>query len=121
MSGMGIGDLFRRGHLAEALAAAGSVVKRAPNDVGTRLLLAELLLFSGEFERADAVVAAVEALDPDTALTVAEFRQLIRAETARREVFEAGRLPDFVGGPAPDQEAALASLAAPPADGEGGR
>ncbi len=45
MSGMGIGDLFRRGHLAEALAAAGSVVKRAPNDVGTRLLLAELLLF----------------------------------------------------------------------------
>ncbi len=57
-------------------------------------------------------MAAVEALDPDTALTVAEFRQLIRAETARREVFQAGRLPDFVGGPAPDQEAALASLVA---------
>ncbi|MFB0493651.1 type VI secretion system protein ImpE [Methylobacterium sp. OAE515] len=120
MVGTEIGDLFRHGRLAEAIAAAGLAVRQAPTDVAARMLLAEFLLFAADFERADAVVAAAETLDPNTALTVAEFRQLLRAEAARRQLFEEGRLPDFVGGPTPDQEAALASLVAQRADDGGG-
>jgi type VI secretion system protein ImpE len=106
------GELFRQGRLADAVAAAGRAVQGAPRDIGARMLLAEFLLFATDFERADAVVGAAEALDPDCALAVAEFRQLLRAETARRQLFGAGRLPEFVDRPTPDQEAALAILVA---------
>ncbi|KMO33553.1 SciE type virulence protein [Methylobacterium variabile] len=112
MSGTEAGHHFRQGRLADAVAAAGRAVQQAPTDVAARLLLAEFLLFAAEFERADALVAAVEALDPDSALAVAEFRQLLRAETARRQLGTEGRLPDFVDGPTPDQEAALAMVVA---------
>ncbi len=39
-------DLFRAGPLTEAIAAANAAVKATPTDLGQRVLLAELLLFS---------------------------------------------------------------------------
>ena len=53
------GDLFRAGKLAPAIEAANAEVRRAPADLGARVLLAELLLFAGSLERADVILDAV--------------------------------------------------------------
>lgn len=105
-------DLFNAGDLAGATAAASDRVRKAPADGSARLLLAELLLFVGNFERADRMLDALAATDPSAILAVTEFRQLLRAEVARRQVFTDGRVPDFIGGPEPAQRATLALLVA---------
>lgn len=106
------GRLFREGRLAEATQAAGAEVRRSPASTGARLLLADLLLLGGSLERADAVLAAAEAVDPQAALPVAEFRQLLRAATARQQVLREGRLPEFLGEPTAAQRLSLEALIA---------
>jgi type VI secretion system protein ImpE len=49
--------------------------------------------------------------DPARAVAVARFRQLLRAEVARRQTFEEGRLPQFQAPPPPHVEKALRALA----------
>jgi type VI secretion system protein ImpE len=106
------GALFHAGRLADAVAAAGAAVKRAPADLGARILLAEMLAFSGNAERADVILDAASDIDPSAAVAVAEFRQLLRAEVARRQLFRDGRVPDFLGEPTACQRTALAALVA---------
>lgn len=103
-------DLFRAGKLADAVAAATAAVKQAPTDLGRRVLLAELLLFSGNLERADVILDAAGQLDPSAMMVVSEFRQLLRAETARRQLYRDGRVPEFLGEPEPWERAALAAF-----------
>ncbi len=106
------GQLFRDGRLDEAVEAAGRAVARAPSEIGARMLFAELLLFTGDFERADTALAAAEAVDPAGALVVAEFRQLLRAASARRQLAADGRLPAFLGAPTQAQTHTLEALVA---------
>ncbi len=106
------GALFRAGRLTDAVAAANGAVRAKPSDISRRLLLAELLLFSGDLQRADVILDACGDLDPGLAVIVAEFRQLVRAETARRQLFTDGRLPEFLGGIEAGQQAALGALVA---------
>ncbi len=106
------GDLFKQGKLTEAVAAATQAVKAAPGDLGSRMLLAEMLLFAGNLERADVILDAAGQLDPSAAMVVAEFRQLLRAETARRQLYRDGRLPEYLGQPEPTEQASLAALVA---------
>lgn len=103
---------FHAGRLTEAVAAASAAVKKAPADIGARVLLAEMLAFSGNAERADVILDAAADIDPPAAMAVAEFRQLLRAEVARRQLFRDGRVPEFLGEPTPTQRAALAALVA---------
>lgn len=93
------GWLFRQGRLEEAIDAASAAVRLAPRSAPARMLLAEMLLFSGAFERADTILAAAEAIDVSMGLVVAEFRQLLRAEQARQQVWREGRLPEFLNEP----------------------
>jgi type VI secretion system protein ImpE len=106
------GDLFRAGHLSDALAAATAAVKKSPGDLGQRVLLAELLLFAGNLERADVILDAASQIDPSALTVVAEFRQLLRGETARRQLYRDGRVPEFLGEPEPSEQASLAALVA---------
>jgi type VI secretion system protein ImpE len=106
------GRLFREGKLADAVAAANTAVRKTPSDIAARVLLAELLLFSGNIERADTVLDACADLDVTTAVVVAEFRQLLRGETARRQLFSEGRVPEFLGEPTAAQRLALSALVA---------
>ena len=85
---------------------------RLPTDIGARILLAELLVFAGNIERADVVLDACADLDPTAALVVAEFRQLLRGETARRQLFSDGRVPEFLGEPTAAQRLSLAAVVA---------
>jgi type VI secretion system protein ImpE len=93
------GALFRAGKLADAVAAANAAVRKAPADLAPRVLLAELLLFAGNLERADVILDAGSGVDPQAAVVIAEFRQLVRAEMARRQQRRDGRLPEFLGEP----------------------
>jgi type VI secretion system protein ImpE len=106
------GDAFRAGHLPEAIAAAGAAVKARPGDLPARILLAEMLLFAGNLERADVVLDAASAVDPSAALVVAEFRQLLRAEMARRQLYRDGRVPELLGEPDALIQGLLATMVA---------
>ncbi len=106
------GALFRAGKLAPAIDQANLAVRKAPGDLGARVLLAELLVLSGNLERADVILDAASEAEPSAAVVVAEFRQLIRADMARRQLRRDGRIPEFLGEPTPSMRETLAALVA---------
>ena len=110
--GTDAGSLFKAGKLDEAVAAATDAVRKAPTDLGPRLLLCELLLFQNRLDRIDTLLDAASTIDPAAAVGVAEFRQLLRAEIARREMMTEGRVPEFLGEPTASQRSTLAALVA---------
>jgi type VI secretion system protein ImpE len=106
------GTLFRAGKLTPAIEAANAAVRKNPADFAGRLLLAELLVFAGNLQRADTILDAAAKADPTTMVVVAEFRQLLRAETARRQYGSDGRVPEFLGEPTEAMRAMLAAAVA---------
>lgn len=106
------GALFAARKLGPAIEAANAEVRRKPADLGGRVLLSELLLFAGNLERADVVLDAAAKVDPTSAIVVAEFRQLLRADIARRQCAREGRVPEFLGEPTASLRASLAALVA---------
>jgi type VI secretion system protein ImpE len=106
------GALFRAGKLTAAIEAANAAVRTKPGDFAERLLLAELLVFAGNLQRADLILDAAAETDPTTAVVVAEFRQLLRADIARCQCLTEGRVPEFLGEPTGAQRASLAALVA---------
>jgi type VI secretion system protein ImpE len=107
-----VGALLRAGKLDPAIAAASTAVRRSPADPAARLLLAELLLLAGNLERAEIILDAAAQFDPKAAVAIAEFRQLLRAETARRQCGREGRVPEFLGEPSAALRSALAAAVA---------
>ncbi|MDB5413324.1 MAG: hypothetical protein JWR10_1659 [Rubritepida sp.] len=87
------GEAFKAGDLAAAIAAAQVAVKTAPRNSGARWLLAELMVFAGDAERADRMLDAAVLDEPSPA--VLEFRKLLRAEVVRQQVWNEGRAPKF--------------------------
>lgn len=106
------GTAFREGRLDDAVAAASAAVKAKPTDLAARVRLAEMLLLAGNLERADVLLDAAGQLDPSASLIVAEFRQLLRADMARRQLFRDGRVPEFLDTPSPAEQHLLACLVA---------
>ena len=52
-AGQTAGDLLKAGKLSDALTAAQNAVRKAPTDLNARILLAEILVFAGNLERAE--------------------------------------------------------------------
>jgi type VI secretion system protein ImpE len=94
-------ECFEAGRLNDALTALRAEVKQAPSDQARRAFLCELLCFTDDLERADVQLDALGGLDPQGAVTVSLFRQLLRAEQARRQFYTEGRLPEFLDEPTP--------------------
>jgi type VI secretion system protein ImpE len=94
------------------VAAATEDVKKRPSDSTPRGFLAELLCVAGNFERADLQLDALGKQDPQAAPQIALWRQVVRAETARRQLWSDGRLPEFLGEPTPALKALLAAVVA---------
>lgn len=109
---MTAGDLYHEGKLGQAVAVATQEVRQHPTDTARRWLLAELLCVAGEWDRADKQLDALHPPDAPTSLAVAAFRQLIRAEIARHQVFQEGRLPEFIEPPSAAIEHHLRALVA---------
>ncbi len=100
-------EYYEVGQLAEAITAAAEDVKRHPTDLAPREFLCELLCFAGELQRADGQLDAMGHQDPQALLGISMFRQLVRAELARREFYDEGRLPEFIEQPAPHLQSHL--------------
>ncbi len=92
-------ELFNQGDLDGAIANALEFVRGAPTESGGRQILAELLCFRGELERADKQLETVLLQAPQAAMPAALLRQLIRAETWRRDFWTKGRVPEMLGEP----------------------
>ena len=105
-------ELYKQARLDEAIEAALRTVKAAPTDVDARLLLCDLLCFANQLERADRQLDVLVQQDSSLTPGVGVYRQLIRAELSRREVFEAGRAPEFMGEPPAILELHLRALIA---------
>ena len=106
-------ELYQAGQLDEAVEHSIELVKKNPADSGLRFQLAELSCVAGDLERADRQLDTVSNQDPQAAVGAALFRQLLRAELARRECFMQGRMPELIGEPSPlikNRLLALASL-----------
>jgi type VI secretion system protein ImpE len=104
---MSASDHFKAGRLKEAIADAQAAVRSQPQDQGSRYLLAELLCFTGELDKADKQLDALGQLDPKQMMTVSMIRQLIRSEQAREQFYQDGRVPEFIDTPTPDMEQRL--------------
>ena len=81
-------ELFQAGRLDEAVEALNAQVRAKPSDVQSRALLAELLCFAGNQQRADTLLDQIGTQDPMLAPTLALFRQLVRADVARTQLYE---------------------------------
>ena len=90
---------YEEGRLQDAVEAAIKDVQAHPADSAKRSLLCEMLCFSGDLKRADKQLETVLLQDPSAGVGVNLWRALIRAETARRQFYEEGRLPEFLSEP----------------------
>ncbi|MEQ9408265.1 MAG: type VI secretion system accessory protein TagJ [Fuerstiella sp.] len=103
-------ELFQMGRLSEAVTAATDAVRSRPGDIVPRSTLSELLCFSGDLERADKQLDAAAQIDPEAVVGISLLRHLIRSEVTRREVFEQGRVPEFLAQPTAAQQNRLKAL-----------
>jgi type VI secretion system protein ImpE len=98
---MNTSELYQAGQLPAAIESALAEVKKKPTDTAKRFQLCELLCFAGELERADRQLETIMEQTTEAALRITLLRHLIRAETARQDLYSAGRLPNFVADVSP--------------------
>jgi type VI secretion system protein ImpE len=92
-------ELFRAGRLKEAIDTQVQEVKNNPMDQGKRLFLFELLVFSGELDRARRQIEAVTYEDVQLDMATMQYRKLLDAEQTRHKLRESGPLPRFLNTP----------------------
>lgn len=105
-------EKFRAGDLGGAIDAAVAAVKQGPTDTDARGFLSELLCFNGDVVRADKHLDLINDQDTSVATGVALFRQILRGEMARQEVFARGRPPEMLDDPPAHLSLSLKALAA---------
>ena len=75
-------QLFKAGKLTEAVDAQLAVVKARPIDQGARLFLFELVAFSGDLDRAQRQIDALQPEEPEIVMAVSDYRKVVDAEQA---------------------------------------
>jgi type VI secretion system protein ImpE len=93
--------------LEEAIRLAVEGARNAPQDVGLRMLLIEVLILSGDYERADRQADVASKISPADAVGLGILRGQIRGMDARAQWFRNGAVPSFPGGPTAADEAGL--------------
>lgn len=91
----------REGQLALALEALQDDVRRSPSEPKLRVFLFQLLVVLGQWERALKQLQVAATLDPEAIPMAQTYRELIRCEVLRTEVFLGKRTPLVVGEPEP--------------------
>jgi type VI secretion system protein ImpE len=86
-------ELYRAGHLTDAIKALSAELRDNPTDVKRRTFLFELLSFAGEFERADKQLEVLAQAGPSSEMGVLLYRSALYAERKRHDVFERGEFP----------------------------
>ena len=73
-------DLFKAGQLSQAIDAQLKEVKANPADQGRRLFLFELLAFSGDLDRAQRQIDAVDYKEMEKDVAVLGYKKALAAE-----------------------------------------
>src|SRR6476469_7172029 len=100
-------ELYRAGHLTDAIKALSAELRENPTDVRRRTFLFELLCFAGEYERADKQLEVLGQAGPNSELGVLLYRSALYAERQRHDLFERGEFPATED----DAQAGLAGVA----------
>ena len=93
--------LFNQGKLTEAIEKANAEVAKNPRDMPLRLVLVQLVCFTGNWERVEKVAQQLKALDSDQehiALT-GMVDNLSIGELQRAAVWRDGMVPEFIETP----------------------
>jgi type VI secretion system protein ImpE len=96
---MNADELFRAGRLAEAVQAQTAAVKSNPADPARRTFLFELLVFSGDLDRAHKQLDALRHDQIELDAATAMYRNLLKVEQVRRQLFTDGVRPQFLAPP----------------------
>ncbi|WP_295391336.1 type VI secretion system accessory protein TagJ [uncultured Thiodictyon sp.] len=92
-------DLWRTGDLDEALRAIQDQVRKEPANAKFRVFLFQLLALMGQWERALNQLNVAGELDAGTLAMVQTYREALRCEALRAEVFAGKRSPLVFGKP----------------------
>jgi type VI secretion system protein ImpE len=85
--------LYREGKLREAIQALGDELRSDPLDVKRRTFLFELLLFAGEFDRAEKQLDLLAGSNPQAAAGTLLYRSALHAERTRQAMFKNHETP----------------------------
>jgi type VI secretion system protein ImpE len=94
-------ELLHAGKPDEALLALQQQVRAHPGDAARRVFLFQLLAVLGQWERANTQLGVCGELDPSAASMVQSYREALRCEALRDEVFAGRRSPLIFGEPTP--------------------
>jgi type VI secretion system protein ImpE len=103
--------LFAAGDLAGCLAQLQSDVRRQPADGKLRVFLAQLLMVTGDWDRAMTQLAVASELDSAALPMLHAYGAAIQCERLRADVFSGARSPLVFGEPLPWIAAFLQALA----------
>jgi type VI secretion system protein ImpE len=92
-------EILREGNPKEALAKLQDQVRKNPSNPEYRTFLFQLLSVLGEWERAMNQLTVVSELDDGTLAMVQTYREALRCEAFRTEVFNGTRTPLLFGQP----------------------
>lgn len=92
-------QLIREGKIAEALAALQDAARSDPANVEYRAFLYQLLCVMGQWDRALTQINVVGDMKPKDLIMVEFYRNAIRCEVLRNEVFAGKRTPLMLGEP----------------------
>ena len=96
---MSADELLREGKLDEALAALQQEVRAKPADAKLRIFLFQLLAVQGQWERALTQLNVSGEIDAGALAMVQTYREAIRCELLRAEIFAGTRSPLIFGQP----------------------
>lgn len=111
---------LRQGSLAEALRELKDEVRREPANAKHRIFLFQLLSVTGDWGRALTQLNVLGELDPKSLAMVQTYREALRCEALRAEVF-AGRKSPVIFGDPPEWVASLLEAAKHVAEGNPAR
>jgi type VI secretion system protein ImpE len=89
-------ELIKEGKLGEARANLVSAVKTHPGDTASRTLLFQVLLFSGEWDKAERHLQTLAELDAQMATAIPLYTNLLDCERERAEVVSCRTMPSFL-------------------------
>lgn len=94
-------ESLKSGNLQEALQSLQQEVRQHPADSKRRVFLFQLLAVLGQWERAMTQLTVIGDLDANAMPMVHAYREAVRCEVLRQEIFEGKRSPVIFGDPEP--------------------
>jgi len=92
-------ELYREGKLREAIQTLGDEIRSNPLDAKRRTFLFELMLFSGEYDRAEKQLDFLSGATPESSAGTMLYRSALHAERTRQQMFLNRQTPVVKDGP----------------------